>query len=111
MYKRDDDIPNEPYSISQPQKRDSKTKWRRDIRMVKQKANEINSQISYVKLTSPTFIHRNDNSKKSKQLMKEFEILREEQEKFEKMKKDFSNYKTIFNQKVEEFNKKKIKDM
>ena len=27
------------------------------------------------------------------------------------MKKDFSNYKTIFNQKVEEFNKKKIKDM
>ncbi len=107
----DDDIPNEPYSMSQPQKRDSKTKWRRDIRMVKQKANEINSQISYVKLTSPTFIHRNDNSKKSKQLMKEFEILREEQEKFEKMKKDFSNYKTIFNQKVEEFNKKKIKDM
>lgn len=113
----DDTITNEPKIIQNQMRFCNKFAWQNEINKIKQKANEVNSQLSLCNSsTSPVSVRRNENSKLSKQLLKEFEILKKEQTKFEKMKQNFiaefnkekKNYEKIKN----EENKKiqKIKD-
>lgn len=113
----DDTITNEPKIIQSQMRFCNKFAWQNEINKIKQRANEVNSQISlYNSSTSPMSMRRNENSKLSKQLLKEFEILKEEQTKLEKMKKnifaDFNREKKKYEKLKNEENKKiqKIKD-